>query len=210
MENSPSRDEPAPVSEKTGALAADSAAHKRLRPGSVVTTLVLGVILLAIGAWSVYAASQASTPTKAELNQRAPEIRLPILENGKPGRFESLDALRGRPVVLNFWATWCAPCRAEFPALDAAYRKYRDDKGLVVIGVDVQGDLGPQKVQEFIGEMGVIFPIWLTTDYGVEDAYRIQALPTTVFIDRQGIIRQVKIGGPLSLEAIEKELEKIF
>jgi len=171
--------------------------------------LLTGLALMGLAAWSLFMNPELA-PTTARVGGRAPEIAAARLENGQPGKKVSLSALRGRPVLLNFWATWCRPCRAEFPALDAAYRQHKDSHQLQVIGVNVQGDLGPQKVQEFLGEMGTIFPIWLTLDSSVEEAYNIKALPTTVFIDREGIIRDIVLGGPITPEYLEKELEKIF
>lgn len=181
---------------------------KRLSPIGALL-LLAGIALLGYGAWGLFSQAQAA-PSVARAGSRAPEIVVVALENGQPGKPVTLSALRGRPVVLNFWATWCAPCRAEFPTLDAAYRKHKDTHRLELIGINVQGDLGPQKVQEFIGQMGTSFPVWLTLDLSVESAYHIQALPTTVFIDRDGIVRDIIIGGPMNADYLEKELARIF
>ncbi len=178
--------------------------------------LFLGlVILLAIVGWTAWATirssqADAARPTIAKLNQRAPEIKLHLLENGKPGREVKLSDLQGKPVLLNFWATWCNPCRQEFPALEAKYLQYKDSKGLVVVGIDSSEDSGPANTQRFIDQMKSTFPIWLADDYTTEDAYRIDALPTTIFIDRNGIIKDMVVGGPMTPEYIDKELGKIF
>jgi thiol-disulfide isomerase/thioredoxin len=152
-----------------------------------------------------------SAVTAPEMGALAPELALRQLENGTPGSAVKLSALRGSPVILNFWATWCQPCRQEFPELDAVYRKYRETEQLQVIGVNVQDLATPQQVQAFIGEMGVLFPVWLAGagNSSAEQAYDIKALPTTVFIDRSGVIRQIRIGGPLTRDYLEQQLTKI-
>lgn len=198
----------------------------KVRPGNRarVSTLLAILILLAV---SVLLGACASSPLVAtqtvatpagsaviapEMGALAPEITLQKLENGTRGTDVKLSDLRGRPVILNFWATWCQPCRQEFPELDAVYRKYRETDQLVVIGVNVQDGSSPEQVQAFIGEMGVLFPIWLEgpEDYSVDKSYDLKALPTTVFIDRTGVIRQIRIGGPLTGEYLEQQVGKIF
>lgn len=173
--------------------------------------LIFGVVI--IGGYLLSTHISPDTPPVApEMGSTAPEISLQQLENGQAGKAVKLSDLRGEPVVVNFWATWCEPCRAEFPEFDAVYREYRESKQLQVIGVNVQDGSTPAQVQQFIAAMGVIYPIWLTgpEDYSVEKAYKIQAMPTTVFIDRRGVIRQIRIGGPLTREYLQEQLEKIF
>lgn len=186
-----------------------------------VALAVLGVLLVAVIAGGIVLSTYVvpdtppvfsnTTPTAPEMGAVAPEISLQQLENGSAGTNVRLSALRGHPVVLNFWATWCQPCRDEFPVLDAAFRKYRQTDNLEVIGINIQDGSTPAQVQTFIGEMGVVFPIWLTgaEDFRVEKDFKIQAMPTTFFIDREGIIRQIRIGGPLTTEYLEQQLDKI-
>lgn len=176
---------------------------------AAAVSLLLVLTLLAFGLWG-WLPFRDSVPSTARVGRPAPDITAALLENGQPGKQVNLGMLRGRPTVLNFWATWCVPCRAEFPVLDAAYRKYQDSHRLQMIALQVQGDLGSDKAQDFIGEMGTSFPIWLTLDSVPEDAYHVQALPTTVFIDRNGIIQDIVVGGPMTAEYLEKELGKIF
>jgi thiol-disulfide isomerase/thioredoxin len=173
--------------------------------------LMFSVVIIGGFVFSTYVAPEVP-PTAPEMGSTAPEITLQKLENGQVGKAVKLGDLRGSPVIVNFWATWCEPCRAEFPEFDAVYREYRESRRLQVIGVNVQDGSTPEQVQAFIANMGVIYPIWLTgpEDYRVEKAYKIQAMPTTVFIDRRGVIRQIRIGGPLTREYLQQQLEKIF
>ncbi len=183
-------------------------AHGAFWLGLVVLVLVVG--------WTAFSSLQSLLPglgpraNIARVGQRAPDIHLRLLENGKAGRAVSLGELEGKPVVINFWASWCDPCRQEFPAIEAKYRQYHDSKGLVIIGIDSQGDMGPANAQQFIDKMGSTYPVWLDEDSSAEDAYRVNALPTTVFIDRNGVIQDLIVGGPISTDYIERELQKIF
>lgn len=114
------------------------------------------------------------------------------------GRVASLDSLRGRVVLLNVWATWCPPCVQEMPALERLHREL-GPQGLAVIGVNVDAALGTSdrdgnpggNVAEFVQQLGVTFPIWLDPERRIEKRYRINGLPTTFIIDRDGrIVRQ--------------------
>lgn len=106
------------------------------------------------------------------------------------GESFTLSELRGQPVVVNFWATWCPPCRAEIPFFQAAARKYNGQ--VAVVGVD-DGEPAPI-VASFVSEMGMTYPVPLDEDSAVSRAYRVNSLPTTFFIDAQGVVRNIHIG----------------
>lgn len=133
----------------------------------------------------------------------APDFALTTLE----GERVQLSDLRGSPVIVNFWATWCPPCRAEMPELEAVWRQYKD-AGLVLLGVD-QAESANVVAQYARGALGVTFPILLDTNLVVRDQYAVRALPTTVFIDAAGRIQDVKVGGPLDKAAIIDGVNKI-
>ncbi len=132
-------------------------------------------------------ASPAVRTPQPAVDHPAPDFTLVRLDTGEE---TTLSNLRGKPIILNFWATWCHPCRAEMPALQAAYERYGDD--LLVLGVDQGEESGV--VGKFIEEFGITFPILMDTAMSVSSDYRILGLPTTFFIDSQGIIRQVHAG----------------
>jgi len=107
------------------------------------------------------------------------------------GKIVSLNDFRGQTVVLNFWATWCTPCRREFPEFVDVYERNKD-KGLIIIGVNLRENAG--SVRKFADDFGAKFPVLLDTDGSVSTQYRIVGLPVTWFIDTEGIVRSQVIG----------------
>ena len=106
------------------------------------------------------------------------------------GRTMRLSELRGRPVVLDFWATWCTPCRASMPHLSAMQGRY-GTRGLVVLGLSVD-DGTPQAVRRFADRLQVRFPVAMASEGMLDDYGPIRSIPTTIFIDRRGrIVRRV-------------------
>ena len=136
----------------------------------------------------------------------APEIVLQAVN----GQRVKLSDFRGRPVLVNFWATWCTPCWTEMPSLVAQYEKYRDTQGLIVLAVDVKQDAKGDAIQAYIRRFKMTFPIVLDDAGKAEVDYRVRGFLTTIFIDRNGLIRDFVVGGPMSEEFIEQELLKIF
>ena len=103
----------------------------------------------------------------------------------------TLSQLKGSVVVLNFWASWCLPCRQEMPAFETIYQEYRD-RNVVFVGVAVS-DV-EQEARAFAAEVGVSYPLGMDSTGEIGEAYEIQALPTTFFVDREGTITR-KISG---------------
>lgn len=99
-----------------------------------------------------------------------------------------LSDFRGQPVVLNFWATWCSPCRKEMPQFVEAYDQYTDD-GLVIVGLNLQE--GETIARNFADDFGMDFPIVIDRDGEMRDRYRLLGLPSTYFIGRDGVIRSI-------------------
>jgi len=150
-----------------------------------VRVAILGVLLLAL-VFALYS-SIVKDPNVVKAGNDAPNFSLPQLD----GPAMKLSDLKGKAVVLNFWGTWCEPCKAEMPALQKQYDTYKD-KGLVVVGVNI-GET-PVAIQSFVKQYQVSFPILLDRDLQITKMYRIGPIPTTFFIDRDGEIEEIFIG----------------
>ena len=114
------------------------------------------------------------------------------------GRNVRLDELRGQVVLVNFWATWCGPCRSEMPHLDQLYQKYRKS-GFVLLGVNI--DDNPATALSTAQKLNVSFPILLDTDKKVSKLYNLTDMPSTVVIDRDGKMRFLHRGYRDGVEA---------
>lgn len=123
----------------------------------------------------------------ASTNGSAPNFRLAALD----GKQHSLGEYRGHVVLINFWATWCIPCRAEIPELEVAYREHLA-QGVVFLGVDWKESA--DQVAPFVEERQVTYPVLLDSDGKVYSAYQVVALPETFVIDKQGRVAVHRIG----------------
>ena len=170
------------------------ATDKRKTFAAVLTGSYLTAGILYFGAiGSLELLRQPGTPASGN---PAPEIRFEDLSAAPV----SLSEFAGRAVVLNFWATWCPPCRREMPMLDEFHAAY-SSRGLSVIGLAI--DEPPAQVRRFVESIGVSYPIWVDAPPSapgfdrsrqVFSRYGGVGLPTTVFIDRKGIIRRIYVG----------------
>jgi cytochrome c biogenesis protein CcmG, thiol:disulfide interchange protein DsbE len=154
----------------------------------------------------VCAGALFASPAGAQLREgsSAPEIDLRTLGGA---RFQ-LSGLKGHPVVMTFWGTWCPPCREEFPELADVFRKHHAG-GLEIVAVNQRDqELSNTDVQRFIDEFSVPFTVVLDPRGRSRRAYRLIGLPTTVFIDTSGVIKQV-VSGPISREQFTSGLATI-
>ena len=123
--------------------------------------------------------------------QPAPDFTLRDLD----GREVRLADYRGRPVIVNFWASWCVPCREEFPLLKAARARYTD-QGLEILGVVFDDD--PDAARRYMARAGATWPGLVDTDDRVADAYKVNVPPLSFFVDPEGIVRSISYGPPPS------------
>ena len=162
------------------------------RRASPFWLLLALVILVAGGAWvwanrvPADALAELRTPAPA-VDHPAPDFTAPLLS----GESFSLGGAQGTPVVLNFWATWCGPCRAEMPVIQAAAKNYGERIHFVAVNQGEESGV----IQPFVDEFGLTFPIALDQDQAVgSDLYNVTGLPTTFFIDGDGTVRRVWMG----------------
>jgi len=152
--------------------------------------------------------SAADDGTSLKVAPKVGALAPPFELETPSGEKASLESFRGRPLILNFWATWCPPCRAEMPDLQAFYER-NQGRGVVVIGID-QGE-DAKAVNEFLSEFEprITYPILLDKDGEVSRKYRLFGLPSSFFIDSDGIIRALWPGF-MNAEVIERNAAKIF
>src|SRR5690606_34345406 len=108
-----------------------------------------------------------------------------------------LSDLRGRPVLVNLWASWCGPCQAEMPAMQKIHEQY-GPQGFTILAVNTTFQDERTSAEEFAANRGLTFPIVFDLDGKVSRSYQVRSMPTSFFIDQDGIIRRVVIGGPMS------------
>ena len=167
---------------------------------------ILGVGLVLIGLASLLLLQGAKTGQASQsipnsvipvaVNYPAPELSLQNVD----GKSESLIDYRDQVVLVNNWATWCPPCKAEIPTLQAYYETHTMD-GFVIIGIDA-GE--PQsEVLEFVQEHNMTYPVWFDLENAAMNAFKNQSLPSSFVIDRKGIVRLAWVG-EISGEVLEK------
>lgn len=170
------------------------------------------VLVLVIGAgWTLLSHAPAAgsaarmLPTSPQQDFLAPDFTLDSLD----GEQVTLSGLRGKVVLVNLWASWCKPCRAEMPALDRVYRDNRS-RGFEVLAVNATNLDSESDAQAFVEQLNLTFPVLLDRTGSVGQRYLLRALPTSFFIDRRGVIRSVMVGGPMSEALISTKIEDLL
>ena len=135
------------------------------------------------------------------LSDEAPDFTLPTLD----GPNLRLEEYRGQVVLINFWASWCGPCRQEMPVLDQLHQRY-EDTGFAVLGVNVEGETGP--AQQIVDKTKVTFPVLIDTNQAVSEMYNLEAMPSTLVVDRDGNVRYIHLGYKPGDEAKYVEIVK--
>ena len=183
-------------------VANTAALHGRRRPPRALYAAVALAPILVLAAWGAILLAGPAAPSIARIGQPAPTFVLADLD-GNPLRLEDF---RGRPVIVNFWASWCRPCIEEFPLLVRAAAAHRAD-GLALIGI-VFHDRS-EAARDFMGRMGATWPTAMDPGDAVATRYGIIGPPDTFFIDRNGLVVGRQIGQLFAVD-IERELSQIL
>jgi len=157
-----------------------------------IKNLTLGMLL------TVFAAT--SLASSGMEGQQAPDFAL----KSSTGENMRLSEYRGDVVMINFWATWCGPCRQEMPLLDELYQRY-ERVGFNLLGVNIDDD--SRRAMQMIEELGVNFPVLFDARKEVSKLYEVEAMPVTVLVDREGNVRYVHHGYKPGYE--EKYLDQV-
>jgi peroxiredoxin len=173
---------------------------ERQREGGASSDGVYGTVALA------ETLNSTGRRPSTDVGRAAPDF---LLESPDGGALRFSD-LRGSPVLVNFWASWCAPCREEMPDIVRAYDA-REPDGLVVVAVNLQENAG--QIREFADEYGMRFPIVIDRSGEVAETWRvggpIEGIPSSYFIDSRGVVR-ARVFGPMDADRIAEELAKVM
>ncbi|MBI3961263.1 MAG: TlpA family protein disulfide reductase [Deinococcus sp.] len=177
----------------------------RRRPAVGIILAVLAVVVAAVA----YQQSRQSpsnqlsdVPEGVLVGQRALNFTLQTAD----GRTVSLADYRGRPVLVNFWGTWCTVCREEFPVFEQVYRRYRD-QGFEILTVNIGESAAA--VRQYAQDMGLSMPMLLDSDRAITQAYRVFGTPTNIIIDKNGIITDRMTRG-LEEQALVRQVENLL
>lgn len=141
----------------------------------------------------------------AEKGKLAPDFTLPTID----GQVASLSDFKGKKVILNFWASWCPPCKAEMPHMQQYYKKNAEQDNVIILAANLSYTDGSlDKVQQFLDSFDVTFPVLMMDQKKVVQTYEVLSLPTTFIIDTEGRI-QHKIVGPLDQKALKEYVQNI-
>ncbi|MEH7157237.1 thiol-disulfide oxidoreductase ResA [Neobacillus drentensis] len=166
--------------------------------------VIRSIILLLLGSavvYSLYANLTRDTKQKVAIGSEAPDFALVDMQGNK----HQLSDYRGQGVFLNFWGTWCPPCKKEMPYINNQYHQYKD-KGVQVLTVDIQES--ELAVNQFADRLKLDFPIMIDTDKEVMNTYGIDPLPATFLIDKNGKVVKYYTG-ELTEDKIREFMEKI-
>jgi cytochrome c biogenesis protein CcmG, thiol:disulfide interchange protein DsbE len=147
-------------------------------------------------------AGQIPAPRKGFL---APDFAL----TDQNGSEYSLSDLRGQAVLVNMWASWCTPCRAEMPAMQTVYQDYHE-RGFEILAVNTTFQDDPNSALSFANELGLTFPLLWDIDGSTSSLYQIRAMPTSFFVKRDGTIDEVVIGGPMAEALLRVRIERLL
>ncbi len=172
---------------------------------------LFSILVLVTGAgWMVF----SPPPPDAITNGQIPAPREGFLApnftlQDDQGNTVQLSDLRGKPVLVNLWASWCAPCKAEMPAMQAVYETYAS-QGFTILAVNTTFQDQKESALAFSQSLGLTFPILFDMDGKVASQYQVRAMPTSFFIDQEGVVQHMVIGGPMSEGLLRAEVEKLL
>ncbi|MGD9093249.1 MAG: TlpA disulfide reductase family protein [Anaerolineales bacterium] len=173
--------------------------------------LLMSAVILLLSAgwiWSTRAAPGSDTSVGNSIPYvgfQAPDFRLQTTS----GDMIALSDYHDQPVLINIWASWCPPCRAEMPAMEQVYKEYQD-QGFVVLAVNATNQDNPSLALSFAEENNLTFPILLDMEGVVSRQYNVQSLPTSFFIDRFGKIQEIVVGGPMAEALLRIRTEQLL
>ncbi|MFP3510171.1 redoxin domain-containing protein [Peribacillus sp. SIMBA_075] len=167
----------------------------------MIKKIIASVVLLSLITIAIVQAMD-NEPRGVKIGAKAPDFTLKTLD----GKQVELSDYKGKKVMLNFWATWCPPCKKEMPDMEKYTQQAGDDVVILAVNIDPEND-----VQGFVEDNGISFTIPLDSQSAkeaVNDRYKISSIPTTYFIDKEGIIRN-KVISAMTLKDMERNINSM-
>lgn len=180
---------------------------------------VVIIIVLLLVVWGIfdYTKTRSAQSEIIRRQQATAEASVGIEKGNKAFDFElltisgdpiKLSDLTGKKVILNFWATWCPPCRAEMPHMERFYKDYKEE--VVILAVNLTNTEAKESdIKDFVDDFGLTFPIVMDTEGEIADIYKIFAYPTSYMIDTHGIIQEI-YQGPINYDIMKKAISKLY
>ncbi len=166
-------------------------------------SVVIIIVLLGVVFYFNQSSSTANRDTRPEIGFKAPDFTLKDVNDNNV----SLSNLRGKPVFINFWASWCPPCQEEMPFIQQAYEKYKDK--VIFLGVNVTAGDDKDKAVAFMKANDYEMPVLFDYDADATKEYRANSIPTSFFVDKNGVIKEKSVGA-LTYSQLEAYLQEIL
>ncbi len=167
-------------------------------------SLLFGLIWIYVGTVMPGGSKNQGIPAP-QVGFKAPDFTL----NTPTGESYTLSDLYGRPILINFWASWCGPCREEMPAMQKLWEEY-EEQGFIVLAINTTHQDNYQDAVDFASQLNLTFPILMDIDGHVSALYQLRATPTSLFVDREGIIQEVVLGGPMAEALLRTRVENLI
>ena len=174
----------------------------------LIVVLLIAVIVAAV---VVFAGKPAQEPveTTVAVTEEAKDLAPDFTMYDIDGNAHKLSDFRGKPVILNFWASWCGPCKAEMPDLEAAYQTHGEDVEFLIVNLTDNSSETVETASAYIASQGYTFPVYYDTAMEGAVGYSVYAIPMTYFIDASGEIRAIQ-EGMISAEVLEGNIQALL
>jgi len=175
----------------------------------LVAVFLIGAGWIFISRTPTIETTEGAPPPSPKEGFSAPSFSLELLNADNSVPETSLSEYRGQVVMINFWATWCGPCREEMPAIQAVFDDYQE-QGFVVLAINTTFQDSEIDIKDFVSEFNLEFPILLDRTGDVSQKYQLRGLPSTYFVDKKGVIQTVIVGGPMNETMIRSRVEALL